>query len=139
MSKRNKRSSGLLRLLISLALLLGVLAFVALVMPWRFPYDRLEHMYGIEGVETIGAGHPGGEFVLMCESIHEDGTFELLVDGEVYAQAAYIDKGRLSVYLGPELFESPRRLELTLRERYRLPVYLRSNTIHLYVTPEEAQ
>ena len=135
MRKREKRSTGLLRLALTLMLLLGVLAGLTRGMPWHFPYDRLNHLYAVEGVESVEEGHPGGEFVLLSEPIHEEAAVELMVDGKVYTKAEPDGAGRFRVYLGEELFDAPRKLQLTLRECYLPPVYLRSNTIHLYVTP----
>lgn len=135
---RNKQSRNDLpdvrRLLAAIALLAAALAVMTFVIPWTIPYDRLEHLFGLE-CETIEAGHPGGDFVLHCAPINGSPTVELLVNGEPYAVAECVDKERYRVTLGPELFAQPGELKLTLRETFAHGVSLRSNTTTLYVTP----
>lgn len=140
MSKKEKKPNAapsLLRLCAAVICAVGMLVMAAAVLPWHFPYDRLEHLYGIRGYETIEAGHPGGDFVLNCRPINGSPEIELLVDGELYCAAECLSKDSYGVTLGAELFETPRVLELTLRETFRLPVSLRSNTVRLHVVEPE--
>lgn len=135
---RNKQSRADLpdvrRLLVAIAILAAALAAMTFVIPWTIPYDRLEHLYGLE-CETIEAGHPGGDFLLYCAPINGSPKVELLVNGEPYAVAECVAKERYRVTLGPELFAQPGELKLTLRETFAQAVSLRSNTTTLYVTP----
>lgn len=122
------------RLLAAIVLVAAVLAVIVCVIPWTVPYDRLEHLYGLE-CETIEAGHPGGDFLLYCAPINGSPKVELLVNGKPYAIAEHVTKEQYRVTLGPELFAQPGKLELTLRETFAGCVSLRSNTTALYVTP----
>lgn len=122
------------RLCAAIAGVLGILLLAAVVMPWHFPYDRLEHLYGIVGYETIPCGHPGGSFILSCAPINGSPKVELMVNGKVYTQAECIAKEQYAVTLGPELFAQPGELNLTLKETFSLPISLRSNTVRLYIT-----
>jgi len=136
MNKQNERQRGrthLVRLCVAVAGALCMLLLATVAIPWHFPYDRLEHLYGIEGYETIKVGHPGGEFILHCAPINGSPTIELLINGKPYCKARHVTKELCSVTLGSELFAQPGKLELTLKERFSLPIPLRSNTISLYV------
>lgn len=131
MNKR--RISHLGKLCIAVIGALCMLMLAVMVIPWYFPYDRLEHLYGVNGFETIEVGHPGGEFILNCAPINGSPKVELLINGKPYCEAQHVTKEQYSVQLGPELFTQPGRLDLTLKERFSLPIPLRSNTVALYV------
>lgn len=122
-----------LRLCIAIGAVICLLYAAAVVIPWQIPYERLDHLYGIEGYETIPKGHPGGEFILSCKPINGSPKTQLMVNGKVYCEAECISKERYKVTLGEELFAQTGKLELTLKETFRLPIGLRSNTLWLYV------
>lgn len=122
------------RLCAAIGAALSILLLAVVVMPWYFPYDRLEHLYGIVDYETIPCGHPGGSFILSCAPINGSPKVELMVNGKVYTQAECITKEQYAVMLGSELFEQPGELNLTLKETFNLPISLRSNTVRLYIT-----
>ncbi len=130
--KKQCTAPSIRRLVVSIVLTGCILMGVVFVIPWTIPYDRLEHLYGL-GFETIEAGHPGGEFILYCAPINGSPKVDLLVNGKYYATTECIAKEQYKVVLGPELFEKPGRLELTLKETFALPVSLRSNTVSLIV------
>ena len=99
--KQKKRAPGTLRLLLAVGMALCAVLFMMLVMPHHFPYDRLEHLYAIEGYETIPVGHPGGEFVLMTAPINGFPEVEVVVGGEVYGKAVCVDKEGHSAWTNP--------------------------------------
>lgn len=129
MRSKKKRAPGTLRLMLAVAMALCALLVMMLVMPHHFPYDRLEHLYAIEGYETIPVGHEGGEFVLMTAPINGFPEVEVVVNGKVYGAAECMDKEHYRVTLGAELFEAPGVIQISLREKFFLPFWLRSNTI----------
>ena len=131
--KDKKRAPGTLRLLLAAAMALCALLMMMLVMPHHFPYDRLEHLYAVEGYETIPVGHPGGEFTLLTAPINGFPEVEVMVNGERYGAAECVDKEHYRVTLGAELFEAPGVVRIALRERFFLPYWLRSNTIGVEV------
>jgi len=132
---KNKHSvqdvPGIRRLVVAILLILCFLIGIVHVIPWNFPYDRIDCLYGLE-MENIPVGHSGGTFEMYCAPMNGSPTAELLINGKPYSEAEY-SKERFTVLMGDELFTQPGRLDLTLKLTYAGRVSLRTNTVSVYV------
>lgn len=124
---------SVIRLGVAIVLVLCLLIGIIYVIPWHFPYDRLDYLYGLE-VETIPVGHRGGRFTMYCAHITGSPKAKLMVNGKVYSEAEYTGREQFTVALGEELFTQPGRLDLALRLTFTGGVSLRTNTVSVYVT-----
>ena len=128
-----RHAPGLLRLTAAILLMLCLLWVMICVLPWHFPYDRLDCLYGLEP-ETLSAGPPGGSFILYCTPINGSQSAQLFVNGKPYSEAEYTDREQFTITLGDELFEQPGRLDLMLKLTFSGGISLRTNTVSVYVT-----
>lgn len=133
-NKRVRREApGIRRLIGAILLALCFLFVMVYVLPWHFPYERLDCLYGLE-TETLSVGHSGGAFVLYCSPIAGSPRAQLFVDGSPYSEAEYTDKEQFTITLGDELFEQPGRIDLMLKLTFSGCISLRTNTVSVYVT-----
>lgn len=133
-NKRNRRDlPGIKRMLAAIAMVLCFLFVMIYILPWHFPYDRLNDLYGLE-TETLPVGCSGGTFTLYCAPINGSPEALLFVDGKPYSEAEYTDKEQFTITLGDELFAQPGRLALMLKLTYSGCISLRTNTISVYVS-----